>query len=217
MDAWIANLIEGAGLLGVAALMFLENIVLPIPSEIVMPLAGYAAATGTLPLVPTILAGAVGSLAGASVWFAVARWFGEERLRRWADRFGRILTLTEGDIDQADAWFRRRARTAVLVGRLIPAVRVVISIPAGLAGMSWTRFLVFSFLGTLLWTGALMLAGYWLGSQSDAVGRWVSPISIAIVVACVAIYVVRIVTYPRRKRREAERRAGRPVTRQASA
>lgn len=212
MDAWIESLINATGLFGVALLMFVENIVLPIPSEVVMPLAGYAAARGDLPIVPTILAGTAGSIAGAAVWFSIAKRIGEERLRRWADRFGRVLTLTSGDIDRADYWFRRSGHIAVFAGRLIPAIRVLVSIPAGLAGMSWSRFLVFSFLGALLWTGALMLAGYWLGNQAGAVSKWVSPVSFAVVGVCVTVYIVRVVTYPRRRRREAERRAGGVVT-----
>ncbi len=202
MDAVIERLIESAGVFGVFLLMFVENVFPPIPSEVVMPLAGYAAARGSLPLMPLVLAGTLGSLAGATLWFVVARWFGESRLRRWADRFGRILTLTQRDIDRADALFVRRGHIVVLFGRLIPAIRTIISVPAGLAAMSWGTFLLYSFIGSLVWTGALMMAGYWLGSGSDAIGDFIGPISIAVVAVCVAVYVVRVITYPRRRRRE---------------
>lgn len=202
MDVLIERLIDGAGVFGVFLLMFTESLFPPLPSEVVMPLAGYAAARGSLAIVPMILAGTLGSLTGATVWFLVARWFGEDRLRRWSDRFGRVLTLTQGDIDRADAWFRRSGHVVVLVGRLIPAVRVLISLPAGLAGMPFRRFLAFSFIGTLVWTGTLMLAGYWLGSSSATIRDWVSPITVAIVAICVAVYTARLITYPRRRRRE---------------
>jgi membrane protein DedA with SNARE-associated domain len=212
MEDLIQNFIESAGLLGVAALMLIENVFPPLPSEVIMPLAGYAAARGDLPIVPIILAGALGSLAGATLFFVVAKWFGEARLRRWADRFGRLFTLTQTDIDRADHWFRRRGHIAVLVGRLVPAIRSVISVPAGLAGMRWSTFLVYSFAGSLIWSAALMLAGYWLGSRSGIVSSLIGPISIAIVVACLAVYAWRFLTYPRRKAREDAQRAGAAAT-----
>jgi membrane protein DedA with SNARE-associated domain len=203
VDGVIERLIESAGVLGVFVLMFVENIFPPIPSEVVMPLAGYAAARGSLPMIPLIFAGTLGSLLGATVWFVVARWFGEARLRRWADRFGRILTLTQRDIDRAEALFMKRGHIVVLFGRLIPAIRTIISVPAGLAAMSWGTFLLYSFIGSLAWTTALMMAGYWLGSSSDAIGDFIGPISLAIVAVCVVVYIVRLITYPRRRRREA--------------
>lgn len=207
MDEAIEGLIESGGLFGVFLLMFVENIFPPIPSEVVMPLAGYAAARGSLPIVPLVLAGTMGSLAGATLWFVVARRFGEARLRRWADRFGRVLTLTQRDIDRANTLFLRRGHLIVLAGRLVPAIRTIISVPAGLAGMSWGTFLLFSFIGSLIWTGVLMMAGYWLGSGSDAIDAVVGPVSIAIVVVCVVVYLARVISYPRRRREEASAKA----------
>ncbi|MCC6736194.1 MAG: DedA family protein [Bauldia sp.] len=211
MNDVIQQFIENAGVFGVAALMFIENVFPPLPSEVIMPLAGYAAARGDLPIVPIVLAGAFGSLAGATIYFIIAKWFGEARLRRWADRFGRVFTLTQTDIDRADDWFRRRGYVAVLLGRLVPAIRSVISIPAGLAGMRWGTFLFYSFIGSLVWSAALMLAGYWLGSRSGIVGDLMGPITIAIVVVCVAVYAWRFLTYPRRKAREEAERASHPA------
>lgn len=208
MDVWIESLIVNGGVLGVAFLMFVENIFPPVPSEVVLTLAGFAAARGDLALVPLIVAGTLGSLAGTTVWFIAARWLGAERLYAWSDRFGRIMTLTRTDIDRAQALFDRRGHLVILFGRLVPAIRSVISIPAGLAGMGWGRFLLFSTIGSLAWTTVLVLIGNWLGNQAQEITRWVSPVTYAIVAFCIAFYVWRVVTYPRRKQREEERVAG---------
>lgn len=202
MADWIDGLINSAGVFGIALLMFLENLFPPIPSELIMPLAGYSAAEGTIGLAPVILAGSVGSLCGTTVWFVVARWFGEVRLRRWAERFGRVLTLTSGDIDHGDRWFDRNGHFAVLFARMLPAVRTIISIPAGLAGMGWGRFLLYSSIGTLAWTAFLAGLGYGLGSRATSIHDWVDPISTAVLAAAVLLYLWRFATYPRRKARE---------------
>ncbi len=208
MAEWIGSWIDATGVFGIAVLMFVENIFPPIPSELIMPLAGYFSAQGEVGLVPAILAGTVGSLAGATVWFVVGLWFGADRLYRLAARLGRVLTLTPQDIAWADAWFDRHGHWAVLFGRLVPAGRTVISIPAGISGMRWTTFVAFSFVGTLLWTALLTTAGYLLGNRADIVEGWVGPVSNLVVVVAVAIYVWRFATYPRRIARAAAR-AGR--------
>ena len=165
MFDWVTGLVEDGGYLGVAALMFAENLFPPIPSEFIMPLAGFAAARGDQHLALTIAAGAAGSLAGALFWYAVGRWLGAERLKRWAERHGRWLTLTPDDIDRSCAWFNRHCGKAVFLGRLIPAVRTLISVPAGIAGMGLGRFLLYSALGTLIWTGFLAVLGFLLAEQ----------------------------------------------------
>jgi membrane protein DedA with SNARE-associated domain len=183
------------GALGIALLMFLENVFPPIPSELIMPLAGYAASKGDANIVVIIVAGIIGSLAGATVWFALGLWVGEERLKALADRFGRLMTVTRDDIDKADDWFDEHGTKAVLIGRLIPTVRTLISVPAGLSEMSWTRFLIYSGIGTAIWTTALAMAGYWMGGQYEVIEHWLNPVSTGIVVLIVLLYLYRVITW----------------------
>jgi membrane protein DedA with SNARE-associated domain len=194
------TLIAQGGYVAIALLMLLENVFPPIPSELIMPLAGFAAARGELSLAGVIAAGSAGSLAGATLWFLVGRWLGTEGLKRWSRRHGRWLTLTPEDVDAADRWFDRHGVWAVLFGRLVPTVRTFISVPAGLSGMAWAPFLAFSAVGTVAWTAFLALAGHALGSRHEAVARWLDPVSLAVVAVVGAIYLYRVVTFPRRVR-----------------
>src|SRR5687767_9311342 len=135
MFDWIATVIQRLGYVGVAALTFLENLFPPIPSELVIPLAGFVAARGELQIAIVILAASAGSLAGAIVWYAIGRQVGERRLRAWVDRHGRWLTLSANDVDRAQGWFRRHGKAAVFLGRLVPGVRTFVSLPAGFSAM----------------------------------------------------------------------------------
>ena len=128
-------------------------------------------------------------------WYGLGRWIGEERLKRLADRYGRWLTVSREDIDKADDWFDTYGHFAVLFGRLIPTVRTLISVPAGLSEMPWKRFLIYSSIGTAAWTAILALLGYALGSQYERVGGWIDPVSYAVVALVVAIYIGRVVTF----------------------
>ena len=198
MFDWIAGLVEDGGYLGIAALMFAENLFPPIPSELIMPLAGFAAARGDLNIALATAAGAAGSLLGALFWYYVGRWLGSARLKRWAGRHGRWLTLTPGDIDRSCAWFNRHSGKAVFIGRLVPAVRTLISVPAGIAGMGLPRFLLYSALGTVLWTAFLAGLGYLLGDQYRKVADWSNPLSNAVIGILVIWYLYRVATFRRR-------------------
>jgi membrane protein DedA with SNARE-associated domain len=174
MFDWITGVIEKLGYVGVAALTFLENVFPPIPSELVIPLAGFVAAQGKLSLIPVIVTASVGSLAGATLWYWIGKRVGERRLRAWVDRHGKWLTLGSEDVDKAQRWFRRRGNAAVFFGRLVPGVRTLISLPAGFAGMPVLPFLLYSALGTAIWTGALAYAGVMLQSNFTIVGDYVN-------------------------------------------
>lgn len=195
MFDWITALIDRIGPLGVGLLMFLENIFPPIPSELIMPLAGFNAAQGRMGLAAAILAGTVGSVAGAWVWYGIGRAIGAERLRRLAARHGRWLTVTPHEIDRAQAWFDRNGGAAVFLGRLVPAVRTLISIPAGIARMEPLRFLLWSTLGSLGWTTLLATAGWLLQGAYGRVEAWVNPVSTVVVVGIVALYLYRVATF----------------------
>jgi membrane protein DedA with SNARE-associated domain len=193
--SWIETIVQTTGVFGIALLMFLENVFPPIPSELIMPLAGYTAAKGETNIVLVILAGTAGSLAGALFWYGLGRLFDHERLKRFADRHGRIITMTRADLVKADDWFEDYGQYAVLFGRLIPTVRTLISIPAGLAEMPIARFLVFSGIGTAIWTTLLALFGYAVGGRYSELEGWIDPISYGIIVLVIAIYVWRVVTF----------------------
>lgn len=213
MFDWIIDLLERSGYLGVAVLMFLENLFPPIPSELIMPSAGYQASRGQLSLIGVVVAGTAGSLLGALFWYAVGRFAGEDRVKNWARRHGRWLTLTPADIDKADDWFDRHNAMAVFLGRLVPAIRTLISIPAGLFGMPTGSFLLWSALGTTVWSTALAIAGYLLGSNYHAVAEYLNPIANVVIGAIAATYLYRVVTWRRDaeimpRRRSPQRRSG---------
>ncbi|MEZ0496636.1 DedA family protein [Sphingomonas sp. IW22] len=197
MTEWITNLIEKSGYAGIALLMFLENLFPPLPSEVIMPMAGFTASQGELSIAGVLAAGTVGTLSGAIFWYSVAKWLGEERLKRWADRHGRWITLSPKDIDRIDDWFDAHARWAVPLGHLVPGIRTLISIPAGLFDMPPARFVLLTTLGAGVWTSALGLAGYVLGKQYDAVEQWLGPASTVIMAAILLYYIYRVATFRR--------------------
>lgn len=177
MQDWIRSLVESGGLLGIGVLMALENLVPPIPSELVMPLAGYTASTGTLTLPGVVAAGVAGSVAGALVLYGLGAWLGAERIARLADRHGRWLLVRGRDVERAEAWFRRHGALAVLLGRVVPGVRSLVSIPAGACRMPLGRFVVLTTIGTTAWTTLLAALGHALGERWEQVGRWVGPLA----------------------------------------
>jgi len=174
MFDWITGIIERLGYAGVAGLTFLENVFPPIPSELVIPLAGYVAAQGDMRLMLVVATASAGSLAGAAVWYWIGRTVGERRLRAWVDRHGKWLTLSGKDVDRAQRWFSRHGNAAVFVGRLVPGVRTLISLPAGFARMPALPFVVYSALGTMVWTAALAYAGVALQSNFTIVGDFIN-------------------------------------------
>lgn len=195
MFEMITGFLEKSGYFGVFALMALENIFPPIPSEMIMPFAGFVVARGDLNLVGVLLAGTAGSVAGALPWYYAAKVYGCERLKRLAERHARWLTIDAADIDKALEAFRRHGRKTVLFGRLIPAVRTLISVPAGLADMSLGRFLLYSGIGSLAWSGLLVAAGFLLENRYTEVAKYVDPVSKAIFGVLLAWYLYRVVTY----------------------
>ena len=189
----IVEIVSAFGYIGVFLLMLLENIFPPIPSELIMPLAGFVAARGDLNFIAVILVGTAGSVVGALPWYYAGAKLGQARMKRFAERWGHWLTLSPEDVDKASEWFDRHGKGAVFFGRLIPAVRTLISVPAGIAGMSMTKFLIYSTLGSLIWTALLALAGYLLESQYEKVSEYLNPVSTAIVVLMVLYYLYRLI------------------------
>ncbi|WP_405402208.1 DedA family protein [Paracoccus sp. Ld10] len=195
MFDWITALLEGGGAWAILALMLAENVFPPIPSELIMPLAGFNAARGGTPLWLAILAGGVGSTLGAWFWYAIGKAYGPTRMRRIVVRYGRWLTLTPNELTRAEGWFARHGGAAVFLGRFLPTIRTLISVPAGLAQMPVGRFLLFTALGSSIWTGGLAMAGYVLENGFETVGHLIDPLSTAIVVGIVAMYVWRVIRW----------------------
>lgn len=209
MENWVTSIIESTGYAGVVFLMFFENLFPPIPSEVVMPLAGYTASQGQLSIIGVIVAGTAGSVLGAVFWYYVAKWLGEERLKRWARKHGRWITLGPSDVDKADAWFDRHGSWVVFFGRLVPTIRTLVAIPAGLFDMPIVRYLVLTTLGSAIWTGALAMIGWWLGNQWSQISTYMDPFTYAIMGAVVVIYVYRVVTFDRTERKAEAKSAAR--------
>lgn len=195
LSDWITSFVVRAGYFGIASLMLAENVFPPIPSELIMPLAGFEAAGGRLSLLFVILAGSIGSLAGATFWYLIAARLGPERVRRLAARHGRWLTMSPADVDRVCEWFERRGAAAVLIGRLIPTVRSLVSVPAGISGMPIGRFLALTAIGVTAWTTVLAVAGYFLRQSYGDVSRYVGPVSTGVVVALTLWYIYRVVTF----------------------
>jgi len=195
---FITEFMQSGGYLAVFALMALENIFPPIPSELIMPFAGFVAARGDLNVIGVLIAGTAGSVAGALPWYYAGKVYGKERLEKFADKHARWMTVTHGDIEHAMESFEKHGRKVVLFGRLIPAIRTLISVPAGLACMPMGQFLLYSTVGSLVWTGILTGAGYMLESQYERVAQYVDPVSKAILIGLLGWYLYRVATFKKR-------------------
>lgn len=199
MFEFITNLLKEGGYLGVFALMALENIFPPIPSEMIMPFAGFVVARGELGLAGVLIAGTLGSVAGALPWYYAAKIYGCERLKKLAARRARWLTVTPEDIDTALHAFDKHGGKTVLFGRLVPAVRTLISAPAGIASMPLPKFLLYSTVGSLAWTGLLTATGFLLEDKYAEVAEYVDPVAKIILGSLLAWYLYRVATYNQRR------------------
>ena len=161
---WLLERFRDMGYPGIVILMAMESSVLPVPSELVMPPAGYLAAKGEMNLAVAIACGVVGSVLGALANYGVALWLGRAVIRR----LGRYVLISEKALDRSERFFERHGEISTLLGRMLPVVRHLISIPAGIARMSLPRFALFTGLGAFLWCTILATIGYWLG-QHEAV------------------------------------------------
>lgn len=195
MATWIIETINSLGYAGIFLLMLAESLFPPIPSELIIPFAGYSAANGTLNLWLVLLSATVGAVVGMLPWYFAGRLFGLERVRWLADRFGRFMTLNSEEIDTATDWFRRFGPIIVFVGRLMPLIRTLISVPAGLAAMPFWKFLLFSTLGALTWNSILVGAGYLLAEHYELVETWLDPGTTIVLGLVVVIYLYRFITW----------------------
>ncbi len=198
---WVQEIIRAMGYPGLALVMFLENILPPIPSEVVLPMAGWLAFEGqdNFTLLGVTLIGGVGSVSGALVFYGLGYAFGEERVRLLLERYGKWLLLKVDDLDTAIDWFDRYGELAVFFGRMVPIVRSLVSIPAGIAGMNLVRFSVYTAIGTSLWSLLLASAGFHLGKNWTLVTEWVARYEKVVLLLTVAGLIVFVIRRLRRR------------------
>lgn len=188
LSEWAIDVVETLGYVGVAFLVFVENVFPPIPSEVVLAVSGFVASRGDATVPGMIVASTAGSLAGALVLYGAAAWFGPERLRVVVVRYHRWHRVTERDLDHAEGWFDRWSTTAVLVCRCIPLVRSLISIPAGLRRMPMGPFVLYTTVGSLVWNSIFIVAGYLLGERWEEILRYSDYIEYAVLTTLFAIF-----------------------------
>lgn len=210
LTTWVGTILTWGGLAGVTLIALLENLFPPTPSEWLYPLAGKMAYDGKVNLFGVILAGVLGSLIGATVWYTLGYRLGEARAREFVARYGRVqvgqwgvtLFKTE-DYDNSLRLFRERGGVVVFVARLMPIVHGVVSIPAGVARMSLVSFYFFTALGSFFWIAPLTLFGYFLGSQWERILEWLDvyqAVWFALIALAVGYYVARrIILHQREK------------------
>ncbi|MGN6375071.1 MAG: DedA family protein [Sphingomonas sp.] len=197
MTAFILHLIESAGYWGVALLMALENVFPPVPSEVIMGFGGIAVAHGRMDFALLLAAGTAGSVAGNWAWYWVGRWLGLERLRPIVDRWGRWLTVTWDDVERLNRFFDSHGGKTVLIFRVLPTFRTMISLPAGLTGMGQGKFLLMTALGTACWNAICTAAGYWLGRHFTVLEKFTGPAAIATFAGVAVWYLWRVITWKR--------------------
>jgi membrane protein DedA with SNARE-associated domain len=195
MSDWVIRLIEQSGYLGVGFLMFLETIFPPIPSEVIMPVAGVAAAKGRMALGGVIASGTAGAMLGNIVWYLAARALGVIRLKPLIDRWGRWITMDWNEVQRAERWFLANGTFFVFLGRMLPTVRSLVSVPAGLLKMRFKTFFIASTIGTAGWTAMLAVAGYKLRENFGEIDQWLGPMSNAIIAVLVIGYLWRVVRF----------------------
>jgi membrane protein DedA with SNARE-associated domain len=208
LTEWATGIVEQLGYGGVAMLVAIENVFPPIPSEVVLGLAGYTASTGDAQVVGMIIAATIGSVVGALVLYGLAAAIGPVRVRAITIRYGTWIGFGEADLDRAEEWFDRRSRSAVLLCRCIPLIRSLISIPAGFRRMPIVTFTAFTLIGSLVWNTILIVAGYVLADQWERILDYTEPFQTVVVVVgavVVVALVVRKVVQARRARVAEER------------
>jgi membrane protein DedA with SNARE-associated domain len=197
LAGWVVDVVDALGPVGVGLLVALENLFPPIPSEVVLPVAGFVASQGRMSLLGAIVGATLGAVVGAWLLYLIGAAFGRERIRRW---LAKVPLMEVEDLDRAEAWFVRHGGAAVLIGRCVPVVRSLISIPAGLERMPVGRFLAYTALGSAVWNSALIGAGYLLGAQWEDVGHYADYLNY-VVYAVIAVIVVKFVWTGLRRRR----------------
>src|SRR5258706_5988871 len=193
MERWIIHLIHSGGAMAVGFLMFVENIIVFLPSELIMPLAGYYAALGQLDFWKAVVSGTIGTNLGTLIWYWLARTVSKERFENFVRRHGIWLGLETRSVKRASQWFDRHGPMAVITARLIPAIRTFISIPAGFDRMTLLTFIPLSLAGSFLFNTLLAEGGKLLGAHFKEIHRWIQPITLAVIAVMFAWWLIRVI------------------------
>lgn len=195
MTDWIFHLIDAGGYWGIAFLMVLENVFPPIPSEIIMGIGGIRVGQGQMAMVPLLLFGTAGTTIGNYFWYLIGRKLGFHRLKPLVDRYGRWATLEWRDVEALNGLFARYGQVIVFVFRFMPALRTMVSLPAGLFRMGHVRFLLWTASGAMIWNVILAYAGYLLGANFDEIDKYIGPAATVTIVLAGLFYVYRLITW----------------------
>tara|TARA_B100000945_G_scaffold268900_1_gene229561 strand:+ start:163 stop:819 length:657 start_codon:yes stop_codon:yes gene_type:complete len=193
----IGNAVETNQWIGYGAItlaMFLENLIPPIPSELIMPLGGFYVYQGQLDFFPVVLAGLVGTVIGALPWYGIGRLVNEERLEQWLKKNGRWIGIHPQELSRSRKWFNKYGVSLVFWGRLVPGIRTLISVPAGVELMPITPFLVWTSAGSLIWTLFLTSTGFYLGDSYRNIEKWISPFSSIFKIIIIIIVSIALIT-----------------------
>ena len=201
----IGNAVETNQWIGYGSIllaMFLENLIPPIPSELIMPLGGFYVAQGQLDFFPVVLAGLTGTVIGALPWYGIGKLVNEERLEKWLENNGQWIGINPKDLARSRKWFNRYGVSLVFWGRLVPGIRTLISVPAGVELMPITPFLIWTTAGSLIWTLFLTITGFYLGDNYANIETWISPFSSIfkiIIISCISVALVTLIYKTLRK------------------
>ncbi len=206
INLWAQNIIRTMGYPGLGLIMFLENVFPPIPSELVLPLAGWLTLEdgARFSLLGVTIVGAIGSVAGAFFFYGLGKWFDESRVRYLLQRFGKWFLLSEDDFDVALSWFERYDEVVIFFGRMVPIVRSLISVPAGLANMPIGKFTLYTAVGTALWSFVLAFAGRMLGENWSLVADFIDKYETIVLVVCAVAVVLFVVSRVLKLRKQKE-------------
>jgi len=195
VTGWIENLIDAFGVLGVALLMAVENLFPPIPSEIILPFTGFLVGRGEIGFLPALVASTAGSLSGALILYALGRWGGRNLILR----YGRLLRVKEADLDRAEGWFDEYDEWVVLFGRMVPGVRSIVSIPAGMLRTPFVKFVLLTTAGSAAWNALLLAAGWYLGENWQQIEGIVGSVSTFVLVLVAVALIAAAIWWWRRR------------------
>lgn len=182
------NWINSIGYWGILIGMILESACIPIPSEVIMPFGGYLVSTGHLNMIGVIIIGTIGNIVGSLIAYAIGHWGG----KRFIDRFGKYVFLSKKHLESAEIWFDKRGEFTVFISRILPAIRTFISLPAGIARMNLVKFLIYTAVGSVFWSGVLTYVGFTLGNSWEKIQNILHPISyiVAAIVLVIIVYLI---------------------------
>ena len=195
MADWVLQLIENHGYIAIFFLMFLENVFPPIPSEVILPLSGYIASQGSLNPLLILIASVSGAMLGVIFWYLIGRLIGQLRLEKFFEKYGVYIAITLNDYQKGLMFFEKYRRISVFFGRLIPVIRTVISIPAGLTKMRFLNFTILSTLGTIIWSGLLLHSSYFAGREYEIAAHYIGIITNVIIGLLILCYVIKIIHF----------------------